>query len=119
MHKDPVRLPPELRPRVGSALLEKLHAWEIPVLAISVSGDHVHLQGRFPHPKVRAIVGYAKAHASHSIRDSIAGVVFAKKCKVKPIRDRDHQRRTYTYITDHRDEGAWVWTFRECHPFEW
>jgi REP element-mobilizing transposase RayT len=113
MHKDPVRLAPELRSRVGVALLRKLAEHEIQVLAISVSGEHVHLLGRFPHETARKIVGLAKAHASHTIRDAIPGVVFAKKCKLEPIQDREHHVNTFRYIVDHQEEGAWVWTFRE------
>jgi REP element-mobilizing transposase RayT len=101
---------------VGHSVLRKLIEHRVQVLAISVSGDHVHLLGRLPHETARKLVGLAKAHASHAIRDAIPGVVFAKKCKLKPIRDREHHVATFGYISDHREEGAWIWTFREPAP---
>lgn len=118
MHKNPVRLSAPLRERVGKAVVVRMRELEVRMIAIAVLSDHVHLQARLPHATARKLVGLAKARASHRIRDAIPGVVFAKKCKLEPIRDRAHHLRVFSYIREHLDEGGWVWTFRDPVPKE-
>lgn len=119
MHKDPVRLTPGLRVRVGEAILIRLAELDVQVLAVAVSGEHIHLLGRFPLATARKYVGLAKSRASLQIRDAVPGVVFAKKCELKRIRDREHHARTYGYILAHREEGAWVWCYRDRPISAW
>jgi REP element-mobilizing transposase RayT len=119
MHKDPVRLTPSVRTRVGEAILVRLNELDVHVLAIAVSAEHVHLLGRFPITNARKLVGLAKSRASLAIRDAIPGVVFAKKCQLTATRDREHHAQTYRYILAHRDEGAWVWSYRDPPVVAW
>ena len=113
MHKDPVRLSPALINRVGPELVRLLFEKQVELLVLAVMPDHVHGLGRFPASGIRALVGHAKKYSSHAIRDAIPGAVWAKKCAVKRIKDRDHQVTTFHYIARHRSKGAWVWTFRQ------
>ena len=108
MHKEPVRLTPSLRARVGEAILVRFNELDVQVLAIAVGAEHVHLLGRFPVTSARRLVGLAKSRTSLAISDTVPGVVFAKKCQLTATRDRDHHARTYSYILAHRNEGAWV-----------
>jgi REP element-mobilizing transposase RayT len=112
LHKDPVRLPVELRSRAGISILEKFRAKRIEIVVLAVAEDHVHGIGRFPEDQVRAVVGKAKRASSHAI----PGVVWAKKCGRKRIRSREQQQETFRYIARHATEGAWLWTFRDPQP---
>jgi hypothetical protein len=59
----------------------------------------------------RLPLGHAKLHAYHVVREQgWTGKLWAKRCKVVRIRDREHQQNVYRYILDHRREGAWVWS---------
>ncbi|MEO0586412.1 MAG: hypothetical protein AAF078_02120 [Planctomycetota bacterium] len=39
--------------------------------------------------------------------------MWAKRGKIKPIRDRAHQLNTYHYILNHQREDAATWSFRD------
>ena len=87
---------------------------QIEVLAVSLDAIHYHILGRFRDGKVRWHVGQAKLSAYHRLRNRWqVGKVWAGLCNVTPISDRAHQLNVFNYICDHREQGAWVWTFRE------
>jgi hypothetical protein len=65
--------------------------------------------GRDPLP--RHVVGLAKKHASFALREAghiFEGGVWAKKCKVVPVEDREHQVRAANYVREHFEEGGAV-----------
>jgi len=105
----------ELRPLVGERIVQRLEKLEHELLVIAVGGQHVHLLARLPTEfgAVDHEVGRCKQSVSVSLSGKLPKKLWARGCGVKPIRDRDHQRRAYRYIRDHVDEGAWVWTFRD------
>jgi REP element-mobilizing transposase RayT len=113
MHKNPVRLSPALRERVGRALVERLHELNVQVIAVSVSEDHVHMLAHLPVATTRKVVGLAKSRASFRVRDVIPRTLWGRRCKAKPIRDREHHVKTFNYILKHKRKGAWTWTFRD------
>ncbi|MEM9252591.1 MAG: hypothetical protein AAGB29_09615 [Planctomycetota bacterium] len=82
-------------------------------LAIAVSANHVHALTELPTTpaETRAIVGEWKRIASHALHHDLPGRIWARGCGLKPIADRDHQRRTFHYICRHVDEGAALWRF--------
>lgn len=109
MHKDPVRLGPELRARVGLVMVEDLRARGADLLILAVARDHVHGLARLDGRHARMLIGHAERRSSHAIRDVISGCVWGRRCGLKNIRDRAHQTSTYRYIESHADHGAWVW----------
>ncbi len=69
-----------------------------------------HVDGEQVRPKV----GRAKKHAYFNLRDTgFQGTVWEDGSDVVPISGRQHQLNVFAYIRRHRNEGAWVWTFRE------
>ena len=113
LKQPPVVLTLEWRGVIGEALRERLVELGVELLAISVSGQHVHFQGRMPDSKPRDWIGLAKKHAWFIARDhGWTTRVWAKRSKAKPIKDREHQTNTFWYIYKHsKKEQAWVWTF--------
>lgn len=116
MHKAPVRLDPPIREAAGRVIVGDLRTRGVGLIALAVASDHVHGLGRFPAAAVREIIGCAKRRSSHAVRSALPGTVWAKRCGLKRIADRVHQRRVFRYIEDHRAQGAWVWTFRDSAP---
>ena len=59
-------------------------------------------------------MGVAKRHAWFIARDrGWVGQLWAKRNHAEPIEDRRHQVNTFNSIVRHKEEGAWVWTFRD------
>jgi hypothetical protein len=114
MTQPPVVLPRELRPVVGGAMVDRLGQCGAQVLALSCSGQHVHLLAKMPGGEVpRQWVGRAKMHTTFVLRGhGWVGELWAVRSKVIPVRDRRHQLNVFHYILDHAAEGAWVWDFR-------
>lgn len=110
-----VVLPVEFRAAVGGAVVERLIQCGAQVLALSCSGQHVHLLAKMPGGEVpRQWVGRAKMHATFILRRlGWAGELWAVRSKIIPVRDRRHQLNVFNYVLDHATEGAWVWDFRQ------
>ena len=108
---EPVVLTPELRRRVGEAVLKKREALGARVLVVAVGGMHVHLLVEWEDDEraAKALAGDLKQFASHVIRDALPGKVWAEGGEPIRIRDREHQLNAYRYILKHADEGAWTW----------
>jgi hypothetical protein len=114
LKQPPVVLSPEWRQVIGEALRERLIELGAQLLAISVSGQHVHYQARIPYLFPRKWTGVAKMHAWFVARDrGWSGELWAKRSKANPIKDRSHQENVFYYILRHAGEGAWVWHFRQ------
>ena len=110
----PVHLDRSQREIAGRALVEMLVSQQIEVLAVSLDSIHFHVLARFPDKQVRPPVGRAKKHAYHCLRDrGRTGKLWERKSHVTPITGRKHQVNVFRYITGHKQQGAWVWTFRE------
>jgi len=113
MNKESVLLTPPQRRTAGLSLRDALHGQHVELLALAVGGEHVHILGRFRADHARATIGTVKRVASLQMRDAIPGALWAKRCHLRQIRDREHQHHAYHYICDHITEGAWVWNYRE------
>src|SRR5262245_40423459 len=109
-----VVLTPDWRIVVGRALRDRLIELEAEVIAVSMSAMHAHVQAKLPPKVPRKWMGFAKAHAWFVARDhGWVGQLWAKRSRATPINDRRHQENTFHYIVGHKQEGAWVWTFRD------
>ncbi len=131
MKRAAVVLSPEARAVVVEALrfaLVDVHGIEM--LAVAVSGKHMHLLGRFPRGQkptdsirglretdpVRYYVGIAKKESAKRLAEQglvDRGGVWARKGKIVRVRDRSHQLNVLNYILQHAGEGAAVWSFRD------
>lgn len=114
MKHRPVYLDAAQRRAAGQAMVDRFLAIPTDLLCLSLDATHYHVLGRFPGGQVRRKVGLAKKHASFALSPlGLKGTVWAKRCQVKPIRNRRHQVKAFHYILDHAKADAWVWDFRE------
>ena len=110
-----ISLPKTLHEKIGQIVLSQCHDQGHRVLAIAVDAHHVHLLVELPmdRKEVKQIVGSWKQKASHVVRETLPGSIWSKSCDPIRIKDRAHHERVYRYILGHRDQGAWVWSFRD------
>ena len=114
MKRPCVRLGPGQRKIAGKAFVEMLVQQDVELIVLAMEATHYHLLGRFPPSQVRQLVGRAKKHAYHTLRDTgHRGKLWAVRCHVLPIADRSHQLTAFEYIRNHGRKGAWVWTYRD------
>ena len=115
LEQAPVKIERDLREVVALAMVSKLQEYTAQVLALSISSNHVHVLAKMPPGLIPKLwVGYAKREATFQLKEiGWTGKLWAKGGKANPIRDRPHQIHTYNYIVRHRNEGAWVWDFRD------
>jgi acetylornithine deacetylase len=119
LKQQPVVLTPEWRGIVGAAIRERLVGLGAQVIAVAVTATHAHVLAKMPDSKevTREWMGFAKKHVWFLARDKgWTGQMWAKKSKATPIKDRKHQENAFNYIVRHKQEGAWVWTFRDPPP---
>jgi hypothetical protein len=110
----PVVLSPHWRQLVGEAVRNRLFNLGAEVIAISMSAKHAHIQAKLPPAEAREWVGLAKKHAWFIARNcGWVTKLWAKRSRCERIRDYTHQKNTFEYIVRHRNDGAWVWTFRD------
>jgi len=135
----PVRLSPDARCVARDALVASLIHQHVEVIACAVDDHHFHILARFvlpPKPTgsspwasstrnqplyafIRHIVGLAKSRAARALSSrSLAspGGVWAKRFKITPISDREHQLATFAYIKSHAPRGAALWTLQDPPP---
>lgn len=74
---------------------------------------HVHVLVELPDDGklIRRFVGQLKRTASHAIRETYPGRVWARGGNDEPVITRSHQRAVYDYL--YRHDKAWVWTARD------
>jgi len=97
-----------------AGIVEKLLEKDVEAIAASVDAVHYHVLARFQDGNVRRPMGLAKKNASILLTPhGLPGTVWAKKCRPLPIDDRRHQLNVFDYILAHKEEGAWVWSFRD------
>ena len=109
-----VKIPRRLRGELGLAILRAVSRQGYRILAISVSGKHLHLLVELPRDRavVKRVVGRWKTTRTPAVRRRLPGSIWGEGGKYKPVRDRGHQRRAWKYIADEQGSGAWSW----CYP---
>jgi hypothetical protein len=111
MPQQPVVLPRALRPVVGQAILQRLRGLGALVIAVAVSGQHIHVLAKMPFNCPRRWMGLAKRHVWFVLRDrGWTGKLWGKRGKAVLVKDRRHQLNVFRYIERHARQGAWVWT---------
>ena len=97
------------------AFIEELKQREHQVLAIAVANQHCHFLAELPLDKklMQAEVGHTKRKSSRAVKDAMPGAVWAAGGKFIVIENAAYQQRVFEYILRHREEGAWVWSFRD------
>lgn len=112
MKHERVRIGKPFGKYVLSLLVERLQLENIEVSSASLNSSHLHVLARFNDRNPRHWIGRAKCHASMVCKE-IDGLphdgLWAKRSKAEPIKDRQHQVRTFYYILKHRNEGAYVY----------
>jgi hypothetical protein len=130
MKRSPVYLSPDARRCAVEAMLHALrdvHATE--VLCLAINDVHLHLLARFPDGSGRRVaertsaiddpprhyLGLAKQWSSKAMkaRGLVDAGAWARRGKIVPIADREHQVHAFNYIIGHIDQGAAVWSFRD------
>ncbi len=111
----PVDLPPEVRPLIGQTFVCKLKELGYRAIAICVDHWHVHFLAELPIDikQAKTIVGQCKGLASHKVKDRLPGRIWAGGGSFELIKTQAHHRRAFEYIVRHREQGAWVWTYRD------
>lgn len=109
-----VRIPPELRPRVGAAIVQWLQGAGYRLVALAVSGLHAHLLVELPceAEEQRRIIGACKNAASRAVRREMPGAIWSRGGAFRPIWDDEHQQNTYSYILGDQGDGAWTWRWK-------
>jgi len=112
---DPVSIRPHLRQAVAKAFLARLNQEGYLVLAIAVSGQHVHALVLLPDHRalIRQIIGRCKRHACEAVKRELTGRLWAASGEFKQVRDRSHQLNVYKYILVDQGPGAWTWSYRD------
>ena len=112
---DPILIKSVLRPIIGQTILNKIKDQKHRVLVISVGSNHAHILVELPDKRssVGAICGTWKQAASHKVRKELPGHIGAEGGDPIPIRDKAHHRRVFEYILRHRNENAWIWSYKE------
>ncbi len=105
----------DMRATVGGLFVKSLEQKHIRVLVLAVAGCHLHTLIELPSDpaEARRIIGRCKEQVTRQLHRPKGSRFWASGGKFQPIRDEKHHRATYDYIERHRDEGAWVWTFRD------
>ena len=112
LKQDPVVLSVQQREAVGTALRTRLDELGAFLIAISVSGQHVHMLLKVGPKVVRKLVGTAKMHAWFELRKTgWKKKLWGKRGKYLKVRDRQHQLNVFYYILRHAEQGAWVWRY--------
>lgn len=101
------------RSLIGMALWQEFTRRGNWILAIAVSGQHVHLLVKLRKAKRRGDTGRAKRFATLKVRRrGWKGKLWGVRDKNLRIRNRMHQVHAFRYIVAHADEGAWIGVWR-------
>jgi hypothetical protein len=87
------------------------------VVSLAIGGKHLHLQLKCDPRRVIAILGDVKRKLWYE-RNCLGNParLWGRGRKIIPIENKPHQVATLKYVLDHRDEGAWVWSYRDPIP---
>lgn len=111
---DAVRIPADLRARVGRAMLGKLHDSGVPVGALAVGSNHVHALIAVGDSDAVGPFGRAKQHASKAVSTDLPGKLWARSSHVVRVKNTGQLASTVQYIARHDRAGAWVWQHPRC-----
>lgn len=108
-----VEIPKQARQMLGESVLKKCVAIEMPCLVIAAGRAHTHLLAAMLNDwqHVKKQVGRLKQAGSHAIRAVLPGRVWGDGGKPIRVRDQTHQANVFRYISEHENEGAWVWRY--------
>ncbi len=110
-----IRISVALRPSLANALGEKFDSMGTPARIIAVTETHAHALVRVGQSDAKPLVGRAKQAASHAVRASLAGQVWAGSCHVVRVHSEAHYRQIVKYIDEHRSQGGAVWIHPSLH----
>jgi REP element-mobilizing transposase RayT len=119
MRRQRVVLTPEQREFAVRAFVDALLERAVEVIAFCVGAKHCHGLLRFRDPvkhrgqnrDANRLIGQAKGKSAREMsRAGIApqGGIWAVKCRVRPVKDRNHQLNIAKYIPAHARKGAAV-----------
>lgn len=84
---------------------------------MALSGRHLHIQFKCQHGQVISTLGELKRKIWFARAETgFANKLWSGGRKIIPVKTRGHHLATFRYILKHRDEGAWVWSFRDGTP---
>jgi hypothetical protein len=117
MRRERVVLTPVQRVFACEAFVEALLERGVEVIAFCVSAMHWHALLRFRNPAkhflhdrdANVLIGQAKGKCAFMMsRAKIVpkGGIWGKKCRVRPVQNRDHQLNIAKYISAHAHKGA-------------
>jgi hypothetical protein len=110
--RKPVDFDVNVRFMICRAFVSKLLKMGLRVIAVSVGKRHLHalvfLIDDY-RPK-RVLIGRAKQHASHSVREFLPGRIWGEGGKFKPVDDAPYLRVVYDYIRTKQEPGTIVWS---------
>jgi hypothetical protein len=110
MKRDPVHIERELRGIVVEEFALRLWQEGSDVVVGSFDDHHLHILLRAGEHDPRHLIGVAKRHTSHLLRQLgprvEPGGIWAKRSKAIPINDRSHQLNVTGYIFDHEQRGV-------------
>lgn len=107
--RDAVSLTPPQRVLVGTALVAKLRAMNVPCAVLACGSTHTHALIRVGELDAKPVLGRAKQAASYAVRTEIPGKMWGGSSGVVRIGSVEHWTAAFWYIARHRREGAWVW----------
>ncbi len=110
MTREPVRLTPQDRKLIASAIVETADKEQLEIACLAVAATHVHLLIRCEENEPGRSLGPLRRVSSHRVRHSIPGRAWARGHAARLIRDREHFHRTHEYILRHASEGGAVWS---------
>jgi hypothetical protein len=119
MKRQRVVLTPEQREFACDAMVAALLELAVEVIAFCVGAKHWHGLLRFRDPlkhrgqnrDARILIGPAKGKTAYLMSKAgliSKGGIWAKKCRVRPVKDRAHQVNIAGYIPAHKRKGAAV-----------
>ena len=110
MKRDPVHVGRELRKTVVEEFALRLWQEGSDVIVGCFDDHHLHVLHRARDHNPRHLIGIAKKHTSHLLRQLglrvAPGGIWAKRSKAIPIKNRAHPLNVSGYIFDHEERGA-------------
>ena len=111
---DPVLLSKDLRPLIVKAFVDRLMKESFEVLTLTCSETHIHCLSKLPSdlPTTKDLVGRCKRNACGAVHHILPGPLWSAGGSYKPIRNYDHHKNAYDYITTDQEPGTFVWTYK-------
>jgi hypothetical protein len=92
-----IEIPSELRPVIGTTLLQFFREKQVKLLALSVGEIHAHMQIQLIDNivAIRRIIGHAKRESSRSVKKQMPGSVWGAGGEHKRIENRSHHENVF------------------------